>query len=90
MITIREKCVRHHRKILLTPHGRKIIITSITTDRRIEMKAQTGKQASMTVSIKTESGIESYFFYDMEQYGAILKAIDVAQTGADVAQIGGN
>ena len=54
------------------------------------MKAQTGKQASMTVSIKTESGIESYFFYDMEQYGAILKAIDVAQTGADVAQIGGN
>lgn len=47
------------------------------------MKAQTGKTASMTVSIKTESGIESYFFYDMEQYGAILKAIDMAQIGGN-------
>ena len=45
------------------------------------MKAQTGKTASMTVTIKTEQGIESYFFYDLEQYGAILKAIDVAQIG---------
>jgi hypothetical protein len=53
------------------------------------MKAQTGKQASMTVSIKTEQGIESYFFYDLEQYGAILKAIDVAQRAVNVAQIGG-
>ena len=52
------------------------------------MKTQTGKQASMTVSIKTEQGIESYFFYDLEQYGAILKAIDVAQMQADVAQVG--
>lgn len=47
------------------------------------MKAQTAKTASMTVSIKTEKGIESYFFYDMEQYGAILKAIDMAQIGGN-------
>lgn len=47
------------------------------------MKAQTGKQAKMTVSIKTEQGIESYFFYDMEQYGTILKAIDQAQIGGN-------
>ena len=47
------------------------------------MTAQTSKQASMTVSIKTEQGIESYFFYNMEQYGAILKAIDQAQTGGN-------
>jgi hypothetical protein len=83
MITIREKCVRHHRQILLTQHGRRVTITTTTTDRRIEMKAQTGKTASMTVSIKTEQGIESYFFYDMEQYGTILKAIDMAQMGGN-------
>ena len=65
----------------MTQHGRRVTITTTTTDRRIEMKAQTGKTASMTVTIKTEQGIESYFFYDLEQYGAILKAIDVAQIG---------
>jgi hypothetical protein len=83
MITVSEQCVRHHTQILLTPHGRRITITTTTTDRRIEMKAQTGKTASMTVSIKTEQGIESYFFYDMEQYGTILKAIDMAQMGGN-------
>jgi hypothetical protein len=90
MTTISKRCVEHHTQILLTPHGRKTIITTTTTDRRIEMKTQTGKQASMTVTIKTEQGIESYFFYDLEQYGAILNAIDVAQRAVNVAQIGGN
>jgi hypothetical protein len=47
------------------------------------MKAQTSKTAKMTVSIKTEQGIESYFFYDLEQYGSILKAIDTAQMGGN-------
>jgi len=47
------------------------------------MTRQTSKTAKMTVSIKTEQGIESYFFYDMEQYGAILKAIDQAQMGGN-------
>lgn len=83
MIAINERCVEHHTRILLTPHVEQIIITTTTTNRRIEMKAQTGKQAKMTVSIKTEQGIESYFFYDMEQYGAILKAIDTAQIGGN-------
>ena len=47
------------------------------------MKHRTSKQAKMTVSIKTEQGIESYFYYDMAQYGAILGAIDKAQAGGN-------
>lgn len=56
------------------------------------MKAMIGKNASMTVSIKTEQGIESYFFYDLSQYGAILKAIDNAQHDSNQAilQTAGN
>jgi hypothetical protein len=38
---INERCVQHHTLILLTPHGKRVTITTTTTDRRIEMPRYT-------------------------------------------------
>jgi hypothetical protein len=43
------------------------------------MKHLTGKQATMTVTVKIEGEIESFFFYDMASYAEIMNAIHNAQ-----------
>ena len=53
------------------------------------IKYVTGKQASMTVTVKLANGksIESFFFYDTESYGEILQAIHDAQLKSKVVGI---
>ena len=43
------------------------------------MKHLTGKQAVMTVTIKLEGDIETFFFYDSASYSQIINAINHAQ-----------
>lgn len=45
------------------------------------MKTLTGKQAAITVDIRTSSGdMETFFFYDSEVLGNIIQALYAAQT----------
>ena len=43
------------------------------------MKHQTAKHAKMTVTIQIFGGVETYFFYDLANYGEILATINNLQ-----------
>jgi len=48
-------------------------------DQTRRVTTRTGKEAAFTVTVKTASSVESFFFYDMEELGDILYAIHRAQ-----------
>jgi hypothetical protein len=43
------------------------------------VKHLTGKQAVMTVTVKLEGDIETFFFYDSASYTEVINAINSAQ-----------